>query len=194
MKTARLILTVLSILPVLALTASASIAAAPASNAAAPGLQVIGDSLAVGMDPAIRNNLPGWHVSTDARIGRPLAEGMAHYGAGGHPKVVAMSLFTNDDPQNLDALQSALNRTWHDASDRGGCVIWATIWRPQFNYAAANRMIRNFAADHPHNVRLVDWNAVVAANPSYVGQDNVHGTANGWGWRGRAYANAAKSC
>jgi hypothetical protein len=166
----------------------------PASAQAAPGLQVFGDSLAVGMDSYLRNNLSGWHVDTDARVGRPLAEGMAHYRSHSHPKVVAMSLFTNDDPQNLDALRAALRETWRDASDRQGCVVWATIWRPQLNYGDANRVIRNFAAQHPHNVRLVDWNAVVRANPSYVGPDNVHGTAQGYRWRGRAYANAAKSC
>lgn len=45
--------------------------------------------------------LPGWNVTVDARVGRPLAEGMQIFDStpGRSHTVYAFSLFTNDDPR-----------------------------------------------------------------------------------------------
>ena len=70
---------------------------------------VNGDSLAVGMQPYLNQFLPGWTISVDARIGRPLAEGMSRLAAGAAQSkqtVYAFSLFTNDDA-NAERHQSA---------------------------------------------------------------------------------------
>jgi hypothetical protein len=63
-------------------------------------LIMIGDSLAQGTEPLLPGLLSGWTVRTDARRGRPLAEGMGILRAtslGTDPVVLAFSLFTNDD-------------------------------------------------------------------------------------------------
>src|SRR5919107_1345859 len=76
---------------------------APASRSKRPALPrdvlVIGDSLAVGMADALEQALPRWRVRVDAKIGRPLADGMRILGSARQaPAIVAFSLFTNDDP------------------------------------------------------------------------------------------------
>ena len=49
----------------------------PRARAALPhDVLVIGDSLAVGMADTLRASLPGWRVSVEAKISRPLATGM----------------------------------------------------------------------------------------------------------------------
>src|SRR3954452_7985270 len=75
---------------------------------------VVGDSLAVGMAPALRTALDGWRLWMDARVGRPLAEGMGILDSTqlpGPSVVLAMSLFTNDGPRNLPALEAAVRRS-----------------------------------------------------------------------------------
>jgi lysophospholipase L1-like esterase len=158
---------------------------------------VIGDSLAVGMQDALRAALPGWRVRVDARIGRPLAEGMRVLGAQRDvPAILAMSLFTNDDPGATQALEQAVRAT---AGRSGGCAVWATIVRPPYNgisYAAANGVLVRLAGDPQLalGLRLVDWRGAVAQSPSYLAGDGVHGTPEGYRARGELYAAAIRAC
>ena len=168
-------------------------------------LIVIGDSLAVGMADALAADLRGWHVTTDARIGRPLAEGMQILrdtalpaGAAGDHAVLAFSLFSNDSPTALDALEAAV-RTSVDRLGPQGCAIWATISRPPLNgvtYAAANRRLERLAADPSLSGRLllVPWAEVVAEHPDLIGPDHTHATPDGYRVRAQLYAEAAQSC
>jgi lysophospholipase L1-like esterase len=158
---------------------------------------VIGDSLAVGMQDALRAALPGWHVTFDARTGRPLAEGMrvlaAQHAA---PAIVAFSLFTNDAPGSTAALEQAVRAT---AARPGGCAVWATIVRPPVDgvsYAAANRLLERLAGDPQValGLQLVDWSAVIARTPAYLAPDGVHGTPAGYRARGELYASAIRAC
>ena len=98
------------------------------STTSARNLVVIGDSLAVGMQPFLQQYLQGWNITVDARVGRPLAEGMRQFDAKPDPSnetVYAFSLFTNDGPTNVTALESAVKR-----STTKGCAVWSTIVRP----------------------------------------------------------------
>ena len=88
-----------------------------ASSGTGPGrtlprdVLVIGDSLATGMAEPLRAALPGWRVRVDARIGRPLAEGMRILAEQRDPPaIIAFSLFTNDDPRTTAALERAGTR------------------------------------------------------------------------------------
>jgi len=157
---------------------------------------VIGDSLAEGMKPYMAGALPGSKVSVDARIGRPLAEGMRIFsntpvqpGA-----VYAFSLFTNDDPRSVGALEAAVRQSVR----RGNCAVWSTIVRPPVggvSYDNANRRLRQLAASSRGRVQLVDWAAAVAAHPEWVsGADRVHATAEGYRNRAALYARAIESC
>lgn len=161
---------------------------------------MVGDSLAVGVRTLLPAALPGWQVEVLGRTSRPLAEGMRVLSSldlarGATRPVLAMSLFTNDDPTHTSALQAAVSRTLQVVGSRG-CVIWATIVRPPVNgisYQAANALLERLATSDPHVV-IVPWAQQVAANPSLVGADGVHPTATGYQLRARLYARAAQSC
>ena len=81
---------------------------APAA-AEARGVFVDGDSLAVGTRPYLDDELPAWTVRTSATVSRHADEGAAVLRAAGRlPKVIAVSLGTNDDPRSVAAFESAI--------------------------------------------------------------------------------------
>jgi hypothetical protein len=181
----------------------------PPSSTAAPGpttssggsgkagsVVVIGDSLAQGMQPYMTSVLPGWKVSTSARIGRPLSEGMQIFNATDVTPgtVYAFSLFTNDDPRSVPALDAAVR----ESVRRGGCAIWSTIVRPPVggvSYDAANRKLKQLAASLGGRLQLVDWESAVASHPQWVsGSDGVHATPEGYRNRATLYGQAIQRC
>jgi hypothetical protein len=173
----------------------------PAPSAGAGGtLVLVGDSLAVGVRSLLPAALPSWNVQVLARVGRPLAEGMSvvsgvDLSPAGRPAVLAISLFTNDDPTHTSALETAVRRTLALVGSRG-CVIWATIARPPVNgvsYRAANALLARLATDNAR-LRLVPWAERVAATPQLVGADGVHPTPAGYQLRAQLYAQAAQAC
>jgi lysophospholipase L1-like esterase len=163
-------------------------------------LVMIGDSLAQGTEPFLPGLLPGWQVTTYAARGRPLADGMrllSATGLGGSPVVLAMSLFTNDDPRNVAALASAVRTS--AARSGGGCAVWATIVRPPLggvSYQAANSRLEQLASEPGLAGRLliVPWAAQVAAHPGWLAGDGVHATPEGYRARAQMYADAARAC
>jgi hypothetical protein len=175
---------------------------APAQSSGPRSLVLVGDSLAVGVRALLPAALPGWKVEVLARVGRPLAEGMEVLDGLGlaaedqdSRPVVAISLFTNDDPTHTDALQAAVRRTLEIVGARG-CVIWATIAAPPVNgvtYAAANAALARLAEGDPR-LSIVPWAEQVEASPSLVRGDGVHPTPAGYELRARLYAEAAQSC
>jgi hypothetical protein len=171
----------------------------PAPGASRGTLILVGDSLAVGIRSLLPGALPGWQVTVDGRVSRPLAEGMSVLADTPVPAdgstVLAVSLFTNDDPTHTSQLQSAVSRTLSRVGPNG-CVVWATIARPPLNgvtYDAANSLLRRMArADS--RLKLVPWAEQTAAQPSLLGPDGVHPTPAGYQLRARLYAQAARSC
>jgi hypothetical protein len=173
----------------------------PAPSSGAGGtLVLVGDSLAVGVRSLLPAALPGWKVQVLARVGRPLAEGMSvvsgvDLSAADPPMVLAISLFTNDDPTHTSALETAVRRTLALVGSRG-CAIWATIARPPVNgvsYRAANALLARLATDNAR-LRLVPWAERVAATPQLLGADGVHATPAGYQLRAQLYAQAAQAC
>jgi hypothetical protein len=172
---------------------------APSTGQSSGTLVLIGDSLAVGIRPLLPSLLPGWRVSVDGRVSRPLAEGMSILSDTSIPSdsstVLAMSLFTNDDPTHTSQLEAAVRRTL-DRVGPNGCVVWATIARPPVNgvsYDAANSALRRLARSDSR-LRIVPWAEQIAARPSLLGADGVHPTPAGYQLRARLYAQAAQSC
>jgi hypothetical protein len=169
----------------------------PAAAALPHEVLVLGDSLAVGMAPALRAALPGWSVRIDAKTSRPLRVGLGLLAADPQPPaILAFSLFTNDDPRSSSALAAAVRSS---ATRPGGCAVWATIVAPPVagtSYAATNRLLRGLGADPglAPSLRIVDWAAAVAASPSLVGGDGVHATPAGYRVRAGLYADAIRSC
>jgi len=161
---------------------------------------VIGDSLAVGMAPALQVLLPGRQVLFDARIGRPLDEGMAVLAGSKPPKAsFAYSLFTNDDPVRIEQLDAAV-RSSVAALGPHGCAIWATIVRPKVggrSYAAVNTRLRALALDPSLSGRLLiaDWaRAVHGHRRALLAKDRIHATAAGYFSRAQLYAEALNAC
>jgi hypothetical protein len=156
---------------------------------------VIGDSLAVGMRPYLSQYHAGWDVHVDAHTGRTLAEGMAKLAASPWPDsktVYAFSLFTNDDPRTLPALEGAVRR-----SSANGCAVWATIAAPAVGgttYAAANARLDELATATPARLRIVEWAERVSRNPGWLTGDGVHATPTGYRNRAALYAAAVKTC
>lgn len=172
----------------------------PTPSGTAGTLVLVGDSLAVGVRSLLPAALPNWKVQVLGRVGRPLAEGMSILSSldlpqGTPRQVLAISLFTNDDPTHTDALQAAVRRTLALVGSHG-CVIWATIARPPVNgvsYRAANTLLERLAASNPALV-IAPWAEQVAANPALLGGDGVHPTPAGYQLRARLYAQATHAC
>lgn len=162
-----------SLLPFFALTSSAS--AAPL---------VIGDSLAVGMKPFLKQSI-------NARVGRPLAEGMSIYKTNVR-SITAFSLFTNDDPRNVSKLSVAVSQSLA----KSDCVVWATISRPSVggvSYARANKMLRDRDKTNKRLV-VVDWSREIYRHPTLIGPDKVHPTIKGYRQRARMFQTAINEC
>ena len=179
-------------------------AAGPPADAR-PALVVLGDSLAIGIAGPLTVDLPDWTVRFDARIGRPLAEGLSILAGTAVPftepparTVLAFSLFTNDVPANLDALDAAVRASVGRLGPHD-CAIWATISRPAvhgISYRAANaRLVQlAFAPEMASRLLVVPWAEEVARHHGWKAHDHVHATIAGYLARAQLFADAARSC
>jgi hypothetical protein len=160
---------------------------------------LIGDSLAVGIRSLLPGLLRGYSVTANALTGRPLAAGMqivANTDLRSQPTVLALSLFTNDDPRNVDALEAAV-RSSVAAVGPDGCAVWATIARPPYggvSYRAANARLASLEAELSPHLILVPWAETVSAEPGLLAGDGVHGSPAGYQARAALYAQAIQSC
>ena len=169
--------------------------AAPPERGGDRAVFVVGDSLAEGMASFLPGTLPGWRVRIDAEWGRPLAEGMRILAAEpAPPAILAISLFTNNDPRDVAALEAAVRAT---AERPGGCAVWATIVAPPYagvGHDAANGLLRRLARDRALELELVDWARAVERDPSLMSDDEVHASPAGYRARARMYARAIRAC
>jgi lysophospholipase L1-like esterase len=181
-----------------ALAAVAAIAAVVAPVALGPGVAeadpaqvlVVGDSLAVGIRPFLREMIANREVTFDAKAGRTTPQGMealrlelAQYA----PQTVVISLGTNDgsDP---DVFADRVHRTLREVPP-GACVVWPAIVRPprKGEYAALNRVLRAIARQDPR-LTVVPWDRMVHKGTVRL-RDGIHPTVAGY--RFRAYVIAA---
>lgn len=174
-----------------------AVTATPGRSQRAPRLLLVCDSLALGTKELLPTVLPGWSVTTNARIGRPLAEGMAILAAADVPRgaVLAISLFTNDEPTRTSSLAAAAAETLRRVGT-GGCAVWATIARPPLDgvsYAVANELLTR-ADDRYSRLQVIPWADAVRAQPSLLEPDGVHPTAAGYRLRAELYTRAALAC
>jgi hypothetical protein len=166
---------------------------------------MIGDSLAVGTARPLVDALPGWDVHTDGRTSRPLADGMeilseTHLPRGdtGARAILAFSLFTNNAPSEIGALEEAV-RTSVRRLGSHGCAIWATIVRPPFqgqSYGRVNALLESLPGDPELSGKLliVPWAREVASHHEWLAGDHVHATPEGYGARAQLFATAAQTC
>ena len=164
--------------------------------AAAPGLLHVGDSLAVGSDPPLRQLLPGWSVTTYALKSRPTSAGVAIIDRQPSlPGALVVELGTNDSPDQSAQFAGYVRHVLALAGPRR-CVVWVNIHRPPYNgvsWAGFNRALDQIAATAP-NLAVVDWNGMVSSGQAQVAPDGVHSTPDGYRARAAAIAQALQGC
>ena len=172
--------------------------AAPAgAHALSHRLLVNGDSLAVGTKPYLPKELRGWKVTQSAEVSRHANEGADVMRSYGHslPRVIHVSLGTNDDPNQVDAFRAAV-RDVMDVAGPHRCVVWTNIVRPPVagaSYAGFNRALLQESQSR-ENLRVVNWVRMVRENPQWVVGDGVHVNADGYRARAKAVARAVRRC
>ena len=101
-----------------------------ASASRVGSLTMVGDSLNVGTEPALRTALRGWSIETDDVVGRGSDDGISaleRIGTGLAP-VVVVSLGTNDPQGDAEGFRKDVRTVLRLAGD-GRCVVWANVWR-----------------------------------------------------------------
>jgi lysophospholipase L1-like esterase len=175
----------------------AALSVAPPASAAEQSLLVDGDSLAEGTRPYIPMELPGWRVRQSTSVSRHAAEGddvMRRYGER-LPRVIHVSLGTNDDPGDVDGFREAIADVMKVAGSRR-CVVWANIVRPPYrgvSYRGYNRALADESSGRV-NLRVLNWVRIVRRHPNWLADDGVHVSADGYGARARAVARAVRRC
>jgi hypothetical protein len=160
-------------------------------------LFVNGDSLAVGTRPYLPRALRRWRVTQSVSISRHAPEGasvLRAYGRG-LPRVIHVSLGTNDDPRALSSFRSSIRSVMSVVGPRR-CVVWANVVRPPVagaSYSGYNRVLAQESKGR-ENLRVVNWARLVRQNPSWLGGDGVHVSATGYQERARRVAESVRRC
>jgi lysophospholipase L1-like esterase len=172
-----------------AVLSAASAGRAPAQDPA-PVL-VVGDSLAVGLEPHLGAMLAPGTIVWDARSGRTTPEGLVRLRARlGEvtPRTVVISLGTNDGPDPR-RFASRIRRALQ-AIPAADCVVWLDINRPprKGRYAALHRVLYEAAARDPRLV-VVHWDRAVRRGNVAL-PDGLHPDPAGFRYRSRLIAGA----
>jgi hypothetical protein len=175
----------------------AGLVLAPTASAAERSLLVDGDSLAEGTRSYIPGELPGWRVKQSTSVSRHAYEGddvMRRYGSR-LPRVIHVSLGTNDDPGDVDGFREAIADVMSVAGS-ARCVVWANIVRPPYrgvSYRGYNRALADESAKRG-NLRVLNWVRMVRGHPAWLADDGVHVSAAGYRARAKAVARAVGRC
>ena len=131
------------------------------------------------------------------KVSRHASEGadvMRRYGRR-LPRVIHVSLGTNDDPSQTGAFRAAVREVMDVAGGRR-CVVWANIVRPPYggvSYRGYNRVLAR-EDERRDNLRVVNWVRMVRRHPEWLADDGVHVSAAGYRARARAVARAVRLC
>ena len=175
----------------------AGMALAPPASAADQSLLVNGESLAEGTRPYIPRELTDWQVTQSTSVSRHAYEGndvMRRYGSR-LPRVIHVSLGTNDDPGDIDGFRDAIADVMKVAG-KTRCVVWANIVRPPYrgvSYRGYNRALAE-ESSRRDNLRVLNWVRMVRRHPRWLAQDGVHVSAAGYRARAEAVARAVRGC
>lgn len=177
---------------------AAAATADPGADASlARRLLVNGDSLAEGTRPYIPRELRRWSVTQSTAISRHASEGAAVLRAYGRslPRVIHVSLGTNDDPRQVSSFRAAIESVMNTAGPRR-CVVWANIVRPPVagaSYAGYNHALA-VESKPRENLRVVNWARMVRENPQWLAGDGVHVSADGYQARAHAISRSVRRC
>jgi lysophospholipase L1-like esterase len=155
---------------------------------------LVGDSLNVGIEPYLDDELPGWRVDAHDRVGRATQEGIDELRSlgGGLAPVVVVSLGTNDSDGSEQEFRKLVNQAVAIVGPRR-CLVWATVVRDGTPRTGFNQVLEDARSEHP-NVRLVEWAALVGDDGELLAGDLVHGTPEGYARRAEDTARAIRDC
>ena len=156
-------------------------------------ITMVGDSLNVGMEPYLEEELQGWRIETDDVVGRGSDDGIAALTGIGPDlgAVVVVSLGTNDPQEDAEGFRADVRELLSRAGS-GRCVVWATVWRGSPNVAFNDVLADEARANRA--LRLVEWHEMVAEHPEWLVGDGVHGSPEGYAARAEATAGVARDC
>jgi hypothetical protein len=157
----------------------------------------LGDSLAFDSMPFIRRALPRWRIVRNVWFARRAGEAARILRGYGRrlPRVIHMSLGTADDPSRVSYFRRSVRAVMRVAG-RHRCVVWTNIWRPVPagpSFDGYNAELAEEGRNRP-NLLVVDWAAMVAANPQWLKPDQVHVDEAGNAARAAAIAAAVRRC
>jgi hypothetical protein len=160
-------------------------------------LFVNGDSLAVGTKPYLPKELKGWKVTQSATVSRHANEGAGVMRSLGRalPRVIHVSLGTNDDPNDVAGFRAAVRDVMKVAGSKR-CVVWTNIRRPRAagaSYAGYNGVLGQEDRKRD-NLRVVNWVRMVREHPEWLVGDGVHVNADGYRARAKAVAASVRRC
>ena len=156
-----------------------------------PPVLVVGDSLAVGLEPYLGALVSPQPVMWDARNGATTPEGLVRLRADlrrVRPSAVLVSLGTNDGP-HADRFRRRIRRALRAIPD-GTCVVWADLHRPRRKgpYRRLNKVLEREAA-RDRRLVVVRWSRAVDSHRVHL-RDGIHPDAAGFDYRSALYARA----
>lgn len=142
---------------------------------------IVGDSIAVGLQPFLVEMITDREVTFDAKSGRTTPQGLRalrfeleRYA----PQAVVLNLGTNDGA-NPDVFAERVAKALRDVP-RSTCVVWPAIVRAPRKgaYKQLNRVLRD-AARRDHRLTVLNYDRMVAKG-SVPLRDGVHPTPEGY--------------
>lgn len=140
-------------------------------------ISAIGDSVMLASSSALQTQFPG--IAVDAQVSRALIGALpdiaSQASSGTLRQYVVLGLNTNGDvpPDQLESVLQALG------PDRVMVIVLAhgdRTWIP-----VANQNCRDFAAAHPDQVVIADYDSAITPHPDYLGADGIHPAPDGPG-------------
>ncbi|WP_223691787.1 acyltransferase family protein [Leifsonia poae] len=154
----------------------------PHPVAAGPEISAFGDSVMLASAPALQESFPG--IAVDAVVSRQMNAipdlVRTADAAGALRRVVVVGLGTNGpiSPDTLETLRRAVGPARQ--------LVLVTVQAPRSWTPGVNATLGAFAAAHPEQVALEDWQAAIAPRLDLLADDQIHPGMSG----GRVYAEA----
>ena len=133
---------------------------------------VVGDSVLEGAAAAIPAALAGREVVVDTQVSRSTANSVDAALAHGTDWDIVVVLLGHNDGGSPNAYQPAFRRLF-DAFAGAPRIVPLTIHEVRDDYPTVNAFLRAEAAARP-NVRVLDWNALLADRPDATAGDGLH--------------------
>jgi peptidoglycan/LPS O-acetylase OafA/YrhL len=154
----------------------------PHPVATGPDISAFGDSVMLASAPALQEKFPG--ISIDAVVSRQMNKApdlvQQAKSAGALRKVVLVGLGTNGSI-SADSLERLRQMIGDDRQ-----LVLVTVQAPRSWTPGVNDTLRAFAAEHPKQVALAEWQGSIAAHLDLLADDQIHPGMSG----GRIYADA----